>query len=53
MRESHQIDVYLNEPQIFKFRKGQSFQLTISQLQAHKGKHKVDIHFEKKHTKNY
>ena len=48
MRESHQIDVYLNEPQIFKFRKGQSFQLTNLQLQSHERKHKVDIHLEKK-----
>ena len=53
MSKSHQIDVYLNGTQFLKFRKGQSFQLTNSQLQLHEGQHKVDIHLGKKHTVNY
>ena len=45
--DSHQIDVYLNGPQFLKYKKGKAFQLTHSQLQAHEGKHKIDIHLGK------
>ena len=47
MSESHQIDVYLNGPQFLKFRIVQLFQITNSQSQSHKGKHKVDIRLGK------
>ena len=48
MSESHQIDVFLNGPQFLKYRKGHAFQMTHKQLQAHEGKHKVDIHLGKR-----
>ena len=41
--ENQTIDLYLNQVQFLKFRKGKSFQLTNAQLQADNGKHKVDI----------
>ena len=46
--ESHEINVYLTGPQFAKYRKGKSFQLSHSQLEADHGKHKVDIHLGKK-----
>ena len=51
MAEHHEISVYLTSPQFLKYRKGHTFQLTNSQLQADSGKHKVDIHLGKKDYK--
>ena len=51
MSEKHEISVYLTSPQFLKYRKGHTFQLTNSQLQADHGKHEVDIHLSKKDYK--
>jgi hypothetical protein len=51
MAEHHEISVYLTSPQFLKYRKGNTFQLTNSQLQADSGKHQVDIHLGKKDYK--
>ena len=51
MADHHEISVYLTSPQFLKYRKGHTFQLTNSQLQADSGKHKVDIHLGKKDYK--
>ena len=46
--ETHEIVVFLNAPQFLKYRKSKPFQLSNTQLQADNGKHKVDIHLDKK-----
>jgi hypothetical protein len=51
MTEHHEISVYLTSPQFLKYRKGNAFQLTNSQLQADHGKHEVDIYLGKKDYK--
>ena len=46
--EKHTIEVFLNAPQFRKYRQAKSFQLSNAQLQSDSGKHKVDIHLDKK-----
>jgi hypothetical protein len=41
--ENQTIDLYLNQGQFLKFRKGKAFQLTNAQLQSDTGKNKVSI----------
>jgi hypothetical protein len=48
MAEHHTIEVFLSAPQYLKYRKGEPFQLSNAQLQSSVGKHKVDIHLQKR-----
>jgi len=45
------IEVYLSAPQFRKYKKGEPFQLSNAQLQSSVGKHKVDIHLQKRDYK--
>jgi hypothetical protein len=47
----HVVEVFLSVPQFRKYKKGEPFQLSNTQLQSSVGKHKVDIHLEKKDYK--
>ncbi len=47
----HVVEVFLSAPQFRKYKKGEPFQLSNTQLQSSVGKHKVDIHLEKKDYK--
>ena len=48
MSDFHVVEVFLSVPQFRKYKKGQAFQLSNTQLQSSAGKHKVDIHLDKK-----
>ena len=48
MSDFHVVEVFLSVPQFRKYKKGEAFQLSNTQLQSSVGKHKVDIHLDKK-----
>ena len=48
MSDFHVVEVFLSVPQFRKYKKGEPFQLSNTQLQSSVGKHKVDIHLDKK-----
>ena len=47
MGDHQTIELFLTQPQFAKYRRGKTFQLTNSQLQADSGKHQIDIHLAK------
>jgi hypothetical protein len=49
--DNHVVEVFLSTPQFRKYKKGEPFQLSNSQLQSSVGKHKVDIHLGKRDYK--